>query len=354
MRGASPPLRCVVLVIGGWICLRAATLMPGWIEEDAVARPAIGVASARREPSPNVTGLSAMGRSFGAQPLLSDVRSFARISLVPRSSRSATRIILTRAGGPAPFDEDGIGAISQRVASAAEAETALMPTNPVRSFPASMPSPRPFSRWSSSAWAFVRRGGGGQLAAGGTLGGSQTGARLSYRLSDDERRPLALSARIYAPLEGKGAEAALGVEWQPVAGLPARLLAERRQRVGKEGRSAFALMAHGGVSDRPVAGGLRLDAYAQSGIVGARSRDLFVDGSARLSKGLGDNGTIAVGAGIWGAAQPGLSRVDIGPQVSLRLNVSGAAMRLAVDYRLRVAGDAAPGSGPALTLATDF
>ena len=61
-----------------------------------------------------------------------------------------------------------------------------------------------------------------------------------------------------------------------------------------------------------------------------------------------------MGAGAWAAAQPGLSRLDLGPQAALRLPVAGHAMTLAADWRLRAAGNAAPGSGPTLTLTTDF
>ena len=44
-------------------------------------------------------------------------------------------------------------------------------------------------------------------------------------------------------------------------------------------------------------------------------------------------------------------RVDVGPRVSMPV---GRGMRVHVDWRQRVAGSAAPGSGPALTLAADF
>jgi hypothetical protein len=207
-------------------------------------------------------------------------------------------------------------------------------------------------RWSLSAWAFVRHGGTAPLAAGGLLGGSQAGARLTYRLNRDSGRPLALSARLSTPLRrGSGAEAALGVDWKPARRLPVHLLAERRQALGREGRSAFAVTFYGGVSDASL-GRFRIDGYAQAGIVGARSRDPFADGSLRVSLPL--TARARLGAGAWGAAQPGLARLDIGPQAALRLPVAGRAVTLAADWRVRVAGDAEPGSGPTLTLATDF
>jgi hypothetical protein len=210
------------------------------------------------------------------------------------------------------------------------------------------PSPRRASRWSGSAWVHLRSGGTAVLIPGGTLGGSQAGLRINYRLSPG----LAVSGRLYMPLDRpQGAEVAAGLDWRPLPGVPVHLLAERRQRVGPEGRSDFALTAYGGVSERRLARGLRLDAYGQVGVVGLRALDLFADGAARIGVRLGP---LDVGGGVWGAAQPGVSRLDVGPQASVRLPVAGASLRLSADWRFRVAGDAAPASGPALTLATDF
>lgn len=215
----------------------------------------------------------------------------------------------------------------------------------------SSPPPR-LQRWSGSAWLFARRGSGAQLATGGTLGGSQAGLRATYRLNNDPEPPLAVSARLYAPLEGEGAEAAIGIEWKPVPGLPIRLLAERREALARDARSRFALLAHGGVSDRPLAGPVLLDAYGQAGIVGLRSRDLFADGA--LSVGVPIAESLRAGGALWGAVQPGAARMDLGPQMMLRIPVHHVNLRLSAEYRFRVAGDAAPRSGPALTLASEF
>jgi hypothetical protein len=216
-------------------------------------------------------------------------------------------------------------------------------------------SMQPVSRWSASAWAFVRQGGGEQLAPGGMLGGSQAGARLGYRINADPARPLALNARLYTPLKNrKAAEAAVGAEWKPVAEVPVRLLAERRQALGREGRSAFSLLMHGGVSGLKVAGPVELNAYAQAGVVGMRSRDLFADGSVTLGLPIDGAERITIGAGAWGAAQPGISRLDAGPSVSLRLPLQGRNIRISAGWRLKIAGDASPGSGPALTIGSDF
>jgi hypothetical protein len=110
------------------------------------------------------------------------------------------------------------------------------------------------------------------------------------------------------------------------------------------------LTLYGG-GGRALPHGLRLDAYGQAGIVGTGARDLFVDGAVRLSAPVGP---LAVGIGARGAAQPGAARLDAGPSLAYRVPLRGATVRIEAEWRLRVAGAAAPGSGPALTLATDF
>ena len=60
---------------------------------------------------------------------------------------------------------------------------------------------------------------------------------------------------------------------------------------------------------------------------------------------------VSLGAGIWGGMQPGVSRLDVGPRLSIKVRNN---MKVHVDWRQRVAGNAQPGSGAALTLAGDF
>jgi hypothetical protein len=214
-----------------------------------------------------------------------------------------------------------------------------------------LPAPRHArgaGRWSVSAWLLARRDRGGPtLAPGGMLGGSQAGARVGYRLGGG----LSVGALFHAPLRRTGgAEIAAGLDWQPVAAIPIHVRAERRQALGRSGRSAFALSVHGGLSRR-LPRRLRLDLYGQAGAVGARARDLFADGAARLSAPLGP---VEISAGAWGAAQPGAARLDAGPGISYRLPVRGANVRIEAGWRFRLAGDAMPRSGPALTLGADF
>jgi hypothetical protein len=80
-----------------------------------------------------------------------------------------------------------------------------------------------------------------------------------------------------------------------------------------------------------------------------RSRDLFVDGGATFVHPVYRQ--FSAGFGVWGGAQPGLYRVDAGPRLTMKVRRN---VRVHLDWRQRLAGNAQPGSGPAVTLATDF
>ena len=200
-----------------------------------------------------------------------------------------------------------------------------------------------------SAWALYRgTPGTGSLASGGTLGGSQAGARLTYALD----RRFSLSLRSSSPLGGsRGGEVAAGVRVTPFPSIPVSVTAERRQRIGRfsTGRSDFALFAEGGLYQRPIGWNLFLDGYAQAGVVGLKEYDFFADGGFTLSRPV--FGRFSAGLGAWGGYQPGLYRIDAGPRVSYRVrpNVS-----LHLDWRQKLAGSAQPDSGPALTLGANF
>ena len=234
-----------------------------------------------------------------------------------------------------------------RMASASMPARRSSTTVPQQSLPQAALKAR-LDRLQLSAWALLRgEPGPSSLAAGGTLGGSQAGARLIYNVSP----LLAASLRSSSSVGGaRGGEIAAGVRVTPFRTIPIALTAERRQAIGRTGgRSAFALFIEGGVYQRPMPMQFELDAYAQAGVVGIRRRDLFLDGGMTLTRPL--FGRFSAGFGMWGGVQPGLYRVDLGPRVSMRVRNS---MRVHLDWRQRVVGNARPGSGPAVTLAADF
>jgi hypothetical protein len=356
-----PPIRFLLAVVGCWIGARAFLLWP---------ETAADVAESHESAAPAAPLAEAAALTLPAfQPTLAPfpqwAPSYREASQPIVGWSSAARWVPGARGiAPAPVLSTGVPVGNPRFANLPAAFSAPppAPAAPRVAYPPILPFPTPAGaqaaapgprRWSGSAWLFLRTASGEPgLAPGGTLGGSQAGARLAYRINGDARAPLAVSVRLYVPLERpQGAEAALGIDWQPLASLQLHLLAERREKIGREGRSDFALTVYGGGERRLLRGRLRLEAYGQAGVVGAEDRDLFADGSVRASTPVGP---VEIGAGAWGGAQRGAARLDVGPQVSLRVPVGRTGIRASAEWRLRVAGEAQPGSGPVLTLATDF
>ncbi len=350
MKLPPAPLRFLLLVVGCWAGVRAFTLLPGAPDD---AEPAVEAATV---PPVQATGPTAEPVILPATFASGDAAFMARPEY-PGPPRHPTIAWLSFPATHSPT----FLPVPPTAAPLAGPMPAPQPGSPRQHapIPASPPtftlSPRAptASRWAGSAWAFVRDdGNGGTLAPGGTLGGSQAGARLTYRLNNDSQRPISLSARLYTLLQNpRGAEAALGIDWRPIARLPINLLAERREAIGRDGRSDFALMLHGGAEARLANGRIRVEGYGQAGIVGVEARDLFADGAITATNRIGP---LDVGGGAWGGSQPGAARLDVGPHASFRLPVGRATIRASAEWRFRVAGDAAPDSGPTLTISAGF
>lgn len=333
----SPSIRFLFLVVAGWIALRGVALMV--VPAPAPARerpaPAIAAAAAPRFVAPEVAATpeppAALATTFAYSIAAAPVRALAPRSPDKMSHRQPIdRVAQSLVPGP----------------PVAAPPPFIQP--PLAPYPPASSDAPTASRLSASAWALVRPSlGSASLASGGTLGASQAGARLRYALAPW----LAASLRASAPLGHRlSGEAAAGVTVTPSPRVPLHLTLERRMALGDGGgRSAFALFAEGGVYGRALPQGFRLDGYAQAGVVGARRRDLFADGAVAITRPLA--GTLSVGGGVWAGAQPGVSRVDVGPRLSLRLTPRA---RVDLDWRQRVAGNARPASGPALTIASDF
>ena len=372
----SASLRFLGLAVVGWAAVRAAALgvLPG-SEAFTLGReeaPPRAIASNEAPaiiptefPELEPAGASVMdseipqtGLMFASAPVRAPIyhypasipgeAAYVRAALTaPRSGRLTEIAPEPAAVFYAPIPQLDDWPLS-RMASAAMPARRSATTAAGQSLP--QPGLNRFDRLQLSAWALLRgRPGPASLATGGTLGGSQAGARLTYHVSP----MLAASLRSSSPVGGgaRGGEIAAGVRFTPFRSIPVSLTAERRQAIGSTGggRSAFALFLEGGLYQRPIAWGFDLDAYAQGGVVGIRRRDLFADGGFTLTRPL--FGRYSAGFGMWGGVQPGLYRVDAGPRVSMRVRNN---MRVHLDWRQRVAGNAEPGSGPAVTLAADF
>lgn len=167
----------------------------------------------------------------------------------------------------------------------------------------------------------------------------------------DTRGDLSASLRMSAPWQGIGREVAVGVDWRPLHHLPIRVLLEQRLAIDA-GQNAPAALVVTGIGPRPIAPGMVVTAYAQAGAVARTRIEPFADGAVRASMAL--TPAIDLGLGLWGGAQRDAQRLDAGPTLGVALPVADRRVRLSLDWRQRIAGRAAPGSGPALTLAGDF
>ncbi|HET9812645.1 MAG TPA: hypothetical protein VFP57_03175 [Sphingomicrobium sp.] len=356
-----PSLRFLGVAVIGWIGLRAATLgaLPG-AEVFSVARGEAKPPAIVPTQFPPIEALTESPPPFSqaAFPYLPPQQVIVRVVPVPAGYGAATampqplRAVLPQ---PAPQFYSQIPALDEWPLSRIAA-TSLPPQRSVvigtrQSIPAAVAPSNPLDRVQLSAWALLRGRQGAilgtpSLAAGGTLGGSQAGSRLIYNFT----RQIAATLRTSSNVGRRGAEVAAGIRVQPVSGVPVWLTAERRQRLGRgDGRNAFALFAETGLYQRPAPWRLMLDAYLQGGVVGVHSRDAFIDGGLTLTRPVYRQ--FSGGIGVWGGAQPGVYRVDAGPRVTMKLRNN---LKVHVDWRQRLAGNAQPGSGPAITLAGDF
>ena len=366
-----PSLRFLGLAVVGWVGVRAAALgmLPGSelfrIERSEAKTPPIvatqfpaiePVASAEPQAAQYPPPYYAQYAQYAAyaqqpvRPMMVPVYYAAPVS-TPAVSRSPhlDALMPTPRGaaiyGSVPLDDMPM---SRLAAVSIPARSSV----PVQVTPDAQPLRPKLDRLQLSSWALLRSqqvgiAGSRSLASGGQLGASQAGARLIYNFN----RQLALAARMSSEVGRRGGEAALGVRVHPLAHVPVWLTAERRQRIGRfgGGRNDFALFAEAGLYQQSLPWRLRLDSYLQGGVVGVKSRDLFIDGALSVTRPVYRN--FSFGFGVWGGAQPGLSRLDAGPRVTMQVRRN---LKVHADWRQKLAGNARPGSGPALTLSGDF
>jgi hypothetical protein len=205
-------------------------------------------------------------------------------------------------------------------------------------------------RWSGSAYSVLRAGGDPALAVSPVLGGGQSGAGIAFTPDPLASRPFAITARgsIAHGDGGRSAFAAVGVQWHPFTGVT--IAGERLIAVGRAAPNDWTVRVAAG-TDRTI-GRWRATAYGEAGIVG-RTTYGAIQGRTAAVFHLA-HVEIDPGAGLWSSIQRSgaatVDRVDVGPGVVARAGPFAAE----VDYRFRVAGNAAPGSGPVLTLSAAF
>ncbi|MEM8825595.1 MAG: hypothetical protein AAGD40_01535 [Pseudomonadota bacterium] len=214
-------------------------------------------------------------------------------------------------------------------------------------------------RWSAAAYAILRERTDGEPSAElPVLSGPQYGAEVRYRTDPLTRRPLDLIARAtFAPgISGAAdiAEAVAGIGWQPLGRTGPEIALERRIELTSAGRDAMQLRLSGGVSES-IHGPTYVDAYADSGVVGAESLDLFAGGQAFVGYRL--TPALSFGGGAWGGWQDDgveTSRVEVGPFVRFAAPVLGGGVDVRAAYRARIAGTLPAENGATLTLSARY
>lgn len=368
-----PSLRFLGLAVFGWAAIRAATLgvLPGAelfrIDRSQAKPPPIVPtqfpaiepipAASLDEPAADLRE-AAMPYSQAA-PMQDAPRTIVVPVYYPAAAATPPGATATGLSGvlpePRPHFYPSVPELDEwplsRIAATSMPPLRSTVTAPAQSIPAALKR-RGIDRVQLATWALLRSqspaiAGTRSLASGGSLGASQAGARLTYNFT----RQIAATMRSSSEVGRRGGEVAAGVRIQPIAGIPLWIDAERRQRIGRYGggRNAFALFFEGGVYDRPMPLHFLLTGYLQGGVVGFRSRDRFVDGGVTLTRPVYKQ--FSAGLGVWGGAQPGVYRVDAGPRVTMRVRQN---VKVHFDWRQRLAGNAQPGSGPAVTLSGDF
>lgn len=361
--GRGRPLRFLLLLAVAWIAARIAMLWPA---------PKAAADAQAVMPAATPGGSSALANTAAAPP-----RGPHRPEPAPsppRPSRLLQSHRLPPESSPPPWrvrSDHGTATMSQ--APSAHPESAALPRlapamplapqaeqafgAPSAAFVAALPrASAPSmagSRWSGSAWMVAR--GGVALAPGalgGQLGGSQAGARLVYAL--DPGRRIAIVGRVTTPLGDGLREASLGIEWQPTR-LPVRLVAEQRVALS-DGQGGPGVGVIGGFGPIDIDRRFRAESYAQMGIIRRAATEPYVDGAVRITHPIASAGKLRfdLGCGAWGGAQRGATRLDLGPSLGAAVPLGKQSVRFALDWRQRIVGDAHPGSGPALTLGSDF
>lgn len=251
----------------------------------------------------------------------------------------AVALVVRQAVGLSP----GIGVVEQATPMPGPAPTSLDISPTTDPAPLLAP-PTSRERWSGSFYA-VTRGAGG-VGTAPLLGGTQAGFR-AYRMVG---RTFAATASFAAsPGDGGTREATIGVA---LRGRNAGLIAERSVRIGSGGASGFRLFGYAGVTE-VLPARFRIEGYGQAGV---SSGQAFADGALALERPLLEQGDVEISAGAssWASIQRGARRIDVGPQLVARIPVAGQRIRVSAEWRMRIAGNAAPGSGPSVTVGADF
>ena len=355
------PLLSLALILGGWIMLRSAMWEPLGV---VLNEPAT-------EPTPRMAELS--------EPMTSRVSDNQSPSVLPSMVATGAETTFPSSGprwqgrpaSPLPrqdtFDPEPVAVPVPGVPA--------MPAFRQRNDPAAPPVTRPRTRSSNlpvalaappgprrlglDSWMLWRDDTQTSITSGRpSYGRSQAGVVLRYRIDPGSRHQPQAYTRLTRALAGAAeTELAAGVSARPVPALPLTLAAEGRVFDGAAGREVRgAVLAIVQPPLLPLPGGLEGDAYLQAGYVSGDFATPFADGQARITRPVTVDREVRAyaGAGAWGGAQDDGQRLDIGPTIGLEVPLGPVRTRMSLDYRFRIAGNAQPESGPALTLTAGF
>ena len=344
MRGRA--LASIALLCGTWVTARVAV----------TTMNIRAVSQTGHEIYPNPVRM-------GSVPKLASAQTFTRQSprhgvaapAVPHAQNSQGKIALPPEG-PAPFF------FSADTPARMSPPAAFLPTDPgvvtpIGAPPPSATTPQGFEVYAYSFW---RRGSSPAATLGnGQYGGSQSAVIAAIPVLRFGGNPghsrLSMAGRIsVAHGSVREKEWAAGVRWRPVARIPVQVIAERRFCDNRP--DAFAALVAGGQSGVKLPLGFQLDGYGQAGFVSGQGGGPFADVAVQAHRSIpqSQRASFAIGAGIWGGGQDNVMRIDIGPNMRANVRAGSALFQLDASWRVRVAGHAQPGNGPAMTLSTSF
>ena len=210
------------------------------------------------------------------------------------------------------------------------------------------------------AYSFWRHGDAVQgMLGSGQYGGGQSALLMTIPMlefpKDVDGSAFALIGRAsVAHDDPHEREWSAGLLWRPTNSFPAYLTIEQRFRSDRP--DTVAVFVSGGHYETSLPLGFVLDGYGQAGFVTSKAGGGFADAQLHMLKKMAGHGpaNLAAGAGAWAGGQSDIMRVDIGPSVRTGLQAGSMQLQLDASWRFRIAGDARPDDGPAVTLSTSF
>ncbi len=365
----------LVLLLSVWICGRALMWETPFADGEVLA--IISEARLVEHSSPALdsvpilnSGLGGSGQVEATQagdPVNGLDASDASLSPIPQAPFAWAQGTAATPPQPLPTRDPQTSASHQLLWMAALAhmpmpevlsERIVTPAGPDRPKPVSAPRQ---DRWSLDGWALLRQDSGQSPVSQGrvpTYGASQAGAILAYRLVPGNRRDPRAYLRAYKALVGQGEkELAAGISVRPLAALPVRAYAELRATEFASGTHLRpAVLAATELAPQKLPGRFRAELYAQGGYVAGTAATGFADGQLHVLRNVKqfDLARVSVGGASWAGIQQGARRLDLGPTMRVDVTLGETPARLSLDWRERIAGNADPDSGLALTLSARF